>query len=133
MASSQGRFETFLLPEEKNKRCNHGNRKTQCWECKAAGTGGSSICEHDKRRSDCKKCKAAGTGGSGICNHGRIGRCQACALDAAVDADLRAVPAFQALSLQEQEEVRATHAAALRVGEQFAAYADSSFGPTTVM
>jgi hypothetical protein len=40
------------------------------------------------------------------------------------------VPAFQALPLQEQEEVRATHAAALRVGEQFAAYADSSFGPT---
>ena len=42
MASSQGRFGTFLLPE-KNKRCNHGNRKTQCWECKAAGTGAANL------------------------------------------------------------------------------------------
>ena len=58
MASSQGRFETFLLPEEKNKRCNHGNRKTQCWECKAAGTGGSEICEHDARR--CLRAKLFG-------------------------------------------------------------------------
>ena len=70
MASSQGRFETFLLPPPEKKRCSHGNPKARCRECKAAGTGGTQICDHGSLKAQCKDCKAAGTGGSAFCEHG---------------------------------------------------------------
>ena len=46
----------------KNKKCEHGKRKTQCKEC-----GGSACCEHGKRKSICGEC-----GGSQICEHGKV-------------------------------------------------------------
>ena len=51
MASSQGRFETFLLPPPEKKRRSHGNQKAFCRECKAAGTGGTQICDHGSQKA----------------------------------------------------------------------------------
>jgi len=48
------------------KKCEHGNRRTICRECKIVGMGGNSLCEHDKQRRSCPKC-----GSRDHCEHGR--------------------------------------------------------------
>ena len=75
--------------KNRNNKCEHNRRKTQCIEC-----GGASICEHNRRKSQCKECKGGSIcehnrqkshciecKGSSICEHGRIkSQCKVCNL-----------------------------------------------------
>lgn len=79
-----------------NLICEHLKYKTQCFDCKKLGIGGSSLCEHGRRsqckvcngsqicthfrqRHECLECKKLGIGGSSICIHEKKMRdCREC-------------------------------------------------------
>ncbi len=63
-----------LLAQAKNTKCEHGNRRATCLECKSLGTGGNSICEHNRQKWECLSCK-----GERVCEHSRPRRrCKVC-------------------------------------------------------